>query len=536
VSFRQVSASGQALAEECPFCGRDRFYLSVATGQYQCKKCDAKGNVTTFLTWFHKQRLAATTDDDYRRLKDKRGLPLQVLKRHEIALDAGLGCWMVAFKNENGNVVNIQRYYPDKGKPNKYMLPELPLALYGFEKLVADKDKPVNVCEGPWDAMALDYSIGAQNRDKSVTVATPGTFAERWVEHFRGRRVRAFYDNDKGGQQHRERVRKLLGESGVAAELQLLTWPEGYPDGCDLNDLILREEFRGKSILGWLMEHSHKVTAEPKLVIQHGRRPAMEERPIDWPWPNHLRCGSYVSFSGRQGTFKSTIATDLAARYTTGRAMPMCDKVGLPPGHVLFLYAEDDRDMVENRFQWAGGDFAKWHAMPAVTRDGDPLNVLEHLREMEEVIREFGIRLVIIDGQNSVVGAPNISTDMLARHNVSNKLHRFAERLNVCLIGIRNEDREGRAMGPQSMGDIGRCVLRAVESERVTEPPSCKLIFEKVTGTARTNYPPIDYTVKDHGGSHAEIIWGESPASKDEESAKHGREVVKAWKAREAGR
>ena len=47
-----------------------------------------------------------------------------------------------------------------------------------------------------------------------------------------------------------------------------------------------------------------------------------------------------------------------------------------------FEHAEDDRESVENGFEWAGGDFNKWHSMPAQTAGGDPLNVLEHLKEM----------------------------------------------------------------------------------------------------------------------------------------------------------
>ena len=101
--------------------------------------------------------------------------------------------------------------------------------------------------------------------------------------------------------------------------------------------------------------------------------------------------------------------------------------------------------------------------MPATLRDGNPMNVLEHLGEIEQVIREYGIRLVIIDGQNSVVGTPDISTDMKGRFNVTNRLHQFAQRLNICLIGIRNEDSTGRAMGSQSMGE--HLALRPADRE-----------------------------------------------------------------------
>ncbi len=500
----------EALAESCPWCGRDRCYLNIENGLYHCKHCPAQGNVTTFLTWQHKQFLEQTTDNDYHRLKEKRGIALQTLKRHELAFDKARNRWLIPFKDGKGNVVNIQFYHPGREKPNKFNLPELPTALYGFDRLSnADKSLPVLLCEGPFDAIALDYSIGPENRSKYVIVASPGAFKREWAEHLRSRKVRAFYDNDKGGEQHREQVRKLLGESRVAAELKLLIWPDGYED-CDVNDLIRRPEFANKSILGWLMDHCSKVTAQPKLIVHHGRRAATDDKPPDWVWPHHLRCGTYASFSGRQGTFKSTIALEIAARYSRGKPMPTMKSTGMPAGHVLYVYAEDDREAVENGFEWAGGDFEKWHAMPAQVRDGDPLNVLEHLGEITEVIRQHNIRLVIIDGQNSVVGAPNISTDMLARCNVTNKLHQFAQKQNVCLLGIRNEDAEGRALGPQSMGDIGRCVLRAEETEPKGNPPYCKLIFVKVSDTARINYPTISYSVKDLGGSRRKILWGES--------------------------
>jgi hypothetical protein len=188
----------------------------------------------------------------------------------------------------------------------------------------------------------------------------------------------------------------------------------------------------------------------------------------------------------------------------------------MPAGHVLYIHAEDDRDSIEQAFEWAGGDLDKWLSMPAMTQDDDPLNILDHLPEVSEIIRKYGIRFVVIDGQNSVVGAPRINTDMNARWYVTNKLHQFAQRENICLLGIRNEDREGRGLGPQSMGDIGRCVMRAVQVQK--SPPYCVLEFVKVRKAARELYPDIPYSARDLGGSHAEIVWGKSIAS--DEAAK----------------
>src|SRR5262249_24198304 len=153
-------------------------------------------------------------------------------------------------------------------------------------------------------------------------------------------------------------------------------------------------------------------------------------------------------------------------------------------------------------------------------KDGDPMNLLEHLEELGQKIREHGTRLVIIDGQNSVVGAPNISTDMLARHNVTNKLHQFAQRENVALVGIRNEDAEGRALGPQSMSDLGRCILRSVELSNLSGDGRryFQLVFERVSDAAPGKHPPIPYSVEDLGGPSRRIVWGKRmpPSIKDQ--------------------
>jgi hypothetical protein len=143
---------------------------------------------------------------------------------------------------------------------------------------------------------------------------------------------------------------------------------------------------------------------------------------------------SYVSFSGPQATMKTTVAIEICACHTRGQKMPLCGTMGLPAGHVLCIHAEDGADEVEEAFEGEGGDFSRWIAMPAITRSGDPLNILDHLEEIEGLILEHGVRLVVIDGQNSVVGAPDISTDMKARYNLTNRLHQFAQKLDV--VGV----------------------------------------------------------------------------------------------------
>src|SRR5579885_1337899 len=254
VEFRVNASSAEAVADECPWCHRDRFYLNVTTGQYHCKHCQQKGNVTTYLTWLHGEALAATTPANYAALGRARGgVAPQTLRRHELAYDGRR--WLVPFKSSEGGVVNLQLYEPGRPKPNKFNLPGLPTCLYGFDKLTAAAgDRTVFLCEGPWDAIALDYAVGPKHRDRYVFVAAPGAFKETWVEHFRGHKVRALYDNDEAGRRQSERTQKLLG--GVADELLVLKWPDGTLDGYDVNDFV--RENPGVSPVGFLAQHCYK--------------------------------------------------------------------------------------------------------------------------------------------------------------------------------------------------------------------------------------------------------------------------------------
>ena len=328
-------SGGEATAEICPFCGGSKFSIKVDTGQYGCFNCRAGGNLITYLTWVHKQALAETAPALYLELKAKRGISSQMLRKHELAYHQGLGCWLLPFKNREGNVVNLQLYYPNKNKPNKFNLPGLPMSLYGLDRL-SDEDKITYLCEGLFDAIALEYQISDKHRSKYDIVATPGAFQERWAPLFKGRKVIALYDNDAAGQSHREGVRKFLGESRIAKSLKLLHWPPGY-EGYDINDLIRKET--ELNIPGWIEQHASLVKGEKTLKIRHGRS-TYADRVREWLWPDHVMVGTYVSFSGKRGSMKSTVVLYMSVCYSNGTPMPLQERAGLPAGHVLYVHAE----------------------------------------------------------------------------------------------------------------------------------------------------------------------------------------------------
>jgi hypothetical protein len=514
------NGSTQVRADACPWCGKGKFYLDPVEGLYHCKHCEERGNVTKYLTWQHRQYLDATTSEDYSRLRAQRGgfIAPQTLRLHELAYVPWARYWIIPFFNAQGNIFTMQLYFPDGREPSKMNLPGLPTGLYGFDKLVAaPKDKPVLLCEGPFDAIALDYGIGAEHRPRYVIVATPGPFRADWAPYFKDRKVRALFDNDKGGQAHRDRAEKLLGRSGAARELLALKWPEDLPDGYDVHDLV--RDLDGKKVLSWLNENCYEVVRESKLAWTHGwERHSTAPGLIKWVWPDHLRTRTYASFSGRGGSFKSTIARLLIAYYTRGKPMPFCEKVGLPAGHVIYITAEDDEDTAWEQLEQADADLSRVTVLPGTLKDGSGMNLLQHLDELREVIRKYAVRFVVVDGQNSVVGAPCIATDMLARHHVTNPLHQFAQREDICLLGIRNEDRYGRPLGPQSMGDLGRCIMHTEELKRYKGDRYFMLHFDKVSDVSADLYPPIPFSIEGLPGATRRILWGKArPRQKGDE-------------------
>jgi hypothetical protein len=501
----------QLRAQECPFCGGEKCHLNRTNGLYDCKSgsCGASGNVTTFLTHVHGLYLARTTAEDYGRLKQLRGIASQTLERHELAYMRVDDAWLIPFKSSKGNVVNLQRYWPAKPKPNKFMLPELPTVLYGFDKLKdpENKDKDVLLCEGAFDAMALDYSL-ANNRSKYVVMALPGAFKESWAGHFRDRRVRVFCDNDEAGRKLTQRVAKLIGETGIAADCKGLRWPDGF-DLNDLNDLV--RDRKGRPVLGWLLERCYTAVRESQLDWEHGwELTDTEPEVIEWVWPFHLRTRTYASLSGKRGSQKSTLIRELIARFTRGEPLPDCHETGLAPSHVIYITAEDNKKTAWTDFKRKGADMSRLTVLPALKKDGDCLNILSDLEEIRCMVRAQGTRWIVIDGQNSVVGAPPISTDMQARTRLTNKLHQFAQVENLCLLGVRNEADDGRAYGPASMNDLARCILRTKELEMYGGDRYFLLKFDRVNDAAPSTHPDIPYSVIDLGGSHREIAWGKS--------------------------
>lgn len=224
----------------CPFCGdqnkddADHFYIHEMSGQWDCKKCGARGNMFSFLTKlaakFHRQ----VTETEWTFLSRNRGIPSEAFKLDGIGFN--LGQWWLPVKSETGMVRDMPHWTPE-GK--MITLDGCETQLWGAEELVkAPAGAKVWVCEGRWDGPVWRWLLWKANKHKHVVVAVPGanTFKDQWVEWFKKKSVILCYDNDTPGDNGAERAAEKL--EGTAADIKYLCWPESLPSKWDLRDQV----------------------------------------------------------------------------------------------------------------------------------------------------------------------------------------------------------------------------------------------------------------------------------------------------------
>jgi len=509
--------SKEARAEECPFCDGEKFSLNVETGQYCChsaNKCGQTGNAYTFVNHYYEKLLAMTSDADYQRLRDKRGLPLQTLKRHGLAWDAAHGCWLIPYKSKNGTVQNLTRYYPTDGR--KLSLSGLPAQPYCIDQLSDDTHRRLLIVEGPWDCIAADQhfrSMKTRTRYDLLAVPSATIFKPEWSQHLSGRDVRICLDNDKAGRDGAKRIVSIVQQQKVPCGLRVLEWPPETPEKYDISDAI-RD---GVNIADFTREHCVKVSVgETRIAFVRGDAVARE--PVSWMWEGRIQFGTFVSLSGQQGTQKSTIARDIIARATSGCPMPLCE-TGLEPFDVFGFTSEDSASRFCDGVRIHGGDLSRLHVHD-IASGLDPVDLLARLEELEATINATRARLVVLDALNSFVGG-DISTDSKARRTLSGRLQSLARRTGACIIGIRNWGRmdagtaSQRALGATSLSDVARCVMNTREKPPIDphdpdSPRRFQLEFEKVSDAPKP--ASIGFSVKDLStgpdDSHLrKIIW-----------------------------
>jgi hypothetical protein len=166
---------------------------------------------------------------------------------------------------------------------------------------------------------------------------------------------------------------------------------------------------------------------------------------LHWLWEKRILLGKLTILDGDPGLGKSLITLDLAARVTTGGAMPD-GTPGVLGGVVLIALEDGVGDTIKPRLELAGGNPSRLLLLNLVkstiikTERGYelPFMLPGNLNVLEECISRMQARLVIIDPLMAVL-EPTINAfrDQQMRQ-VLTPLARLAERTDCAILIVRH--------------------------------------------------------------------------------------------------
>lgn len=139
-------------------------------------------------------------------------------------------------------------------------------------------------------------------------------------------------------------------------------------------------------------------------------RQASTVRPTrtNWLWFHHIPFGQMTVIDGDPGIGKTTIALDIAARVTTGNAMPN-SATGGTPATVVYMTAEDSVEQtLVPRLIALGANLTRVHFVEAARDEEGGLSIPEipaDLGLLDDALTQTGAVLVIIDPIYTFLGA-----------------------------------------------------------------------------------------------------------------------------------
>jgi len=274
----------EAIAE-CPFCS-GKFSINLFSGLARCFGCN-KGsekskairgfNPTSFLRAYHALCFEKTTTEDYRKLADDRMLlSIEGLIDWGLCKSINTGHWLLPAYNGKEQLSTLFRRIWNQAKSRFILYPTPTMGSGMFLHTPFNPSKStIDVCEGPWDGIALYECLrSATSKDGKLVstssneynvasdhnvLALPGNLAfnEAWCELFAGKIVNLFGDNDHprvhpqtgevstpAGYLGSKRTAEILGASKTPpAQINFVDWGvEGYdpnlPSGMDVRDFI----------------------------------------------------------------------------------------------------------------------------------------------------------------------------------------------------------------------------------------------------------------------------------------------------------
>jgi len=247
----------------------------------------------------------------------------------------------------------------------------------------------------------------------------------------------------------------------------------------------------------------------------------LKPEPIRWLWPGWLARGKLHVLAGAPGTGKTTLAMDLAACVSAGRAFPS----GFRParGSVLIWSGEDDpADTLQPRLLAAGADLSRIRFVGDVREAGE-LRPFDPARDVQRLAMALAdtddLALIVVDPLVSAV-AGDSHKNAEVRRGLAPMVD-LAAKAGAALLGITHyskgtQGREPleRVSGSLAFGAIARVVLGTVRQSAENEGEAPRMLLARCKSNIGPDGGGFVYAFEqtplhEHAGIEASrIAWG----------------------------
>ncbi len=241
----------------------------------------------------------------------------------------------------------------------------------------------------------------------------------------------------------------------------------------------------------------------------------VEPERVRWLWRGRIPLGKLTIIDGDPGLGKSVITCDLAARVSSGRAMPdgtFGDLDG--PSGVVILSAEDGlADTIRPRLDAAGAECERIAALTyVVDKTEERLPTLADLHEISRSIAATEASLVIVDPLMAYLqNETNSYRDQDVRRALT-PLSKLAESTGVAMVVVRhlNKSSIGNPIyrGGGSIGIIGAARAALLVAPDPDDESGLRRILAVTKSNLATMPSALSYTIEDNGADMPIVVWG----------------------------
>jgi hypothetical protein len=276
-----------------------------------------------------------------------------------------------------------------------------------------------------------------------------------------------------------------------------------------------------------------------------------DRRNLEWIWEPFIPSSLLTLLMGDKAVGKSSVAIDMAARISTGRAWPRFGhdpEVRAPKGSVIILCKENDISrIIRPRLEAAKADLNRVYTVGyKVPDDPEQIDPLERLdttvKDLERQIREIGdVKLIVVDPITDYAGKIDMYRDSAVR-GLLNPLGRLASRHDLAIVMILHLNKKTDL--PAKYRGLGGVGIRNVSQSTIMVGLNADIPGERFMAQDAANLcaetRSVSFTMVNVGAYHR-IEWGthweeadldERMADKRKSKQDRAQQLLRQWLAR----